>query len=101
MWEDERRGNLLGLNNETPDEEEPDTQVSAISGSGTGDLLDHLVAHMKEDQGAEGVEPDSGLVSVAIVGRPNVGKSSLVNAITGVGDNGVFRVQDTGREVFD
>ena len=67
--------------------------VSAISGSGTGDLLDHLTANLPAPRdGALEVELDRSQVAVAIVGRPNVGKSSLVNAITGEHRAGCDRV---------
>jgi GTP-binding protein len=53
--------------------------ISAISGSGTGELLDALVEHLPEDF----VDETSGLPRFAIVGQPNVGKSSLLNMLTG------------------
>jgi GTP-binding protein len=51
--------------------------VSAVSGSGTGDLLDRVVEELPEEQ--EEVRPE--LPRLAVIGRPNVGKSSFVNAL--------------------
>lgn len=54
--------------------------ISATSGSGTGELLDELIKHF-EDDGIE--DPDYGVPKISILGRPNVGKSSFLNALLG------------------
>ncbi|RMG22578.1 MAG: ribosome biogenesis GTPase Der [Bacteroidetes bacterium] len=69
--------------------------VSAINGGGTGELLDRVVELLPE----EGEEEDtSGIPRFAIVGRPNVGKSSLVNALLGQEANIVTPIAGTTRD---
>jgi GTP-binding protein len=71
--------------------------VSAINGSGTGDLLDAVVNALPENEGA--IE-DPGIPRIAIVGRPNVGKSSLTNALLGEERNIVTPVAGTTRDTI-
>jgi GTP-binding protein len=68
--------------------------VSAINGSGTGELLDELVKLLPE----ESAEEDTDLPKFAVVGRPNVGKSSLVNALLGYERNIVTEIAGTTRD---
>lgn len=70
--------------------------VSAISGSGTGDLLDAIVRHLPEGSDAE--EEGFDCPRIAIVGRPNAGKSSLVNAFIGEERNIVTDLAGTTRD---
>ena len=68
--------------------------IAGITGSGTGDLLDAVVADFTE--GEEEVEDT--LPRIAVVGRPNVGKSSFINAITGTERNIVTPIAGTTRD---
>jgi len=68
--------------------------ISSMSGSGTGDLLDELILHFEEDPDKEEID----LPKFAIVGRPNVGKSSFVNALIGKDQNIVTDIAGTTRD---
>ena len=69
--------------------------ISSMSGSGTGDMMDAILAALPEDAKAE-VEED--LPRITIVGRPNVGKSSLTNALLGEERNIVTDIAGTTRD---
>ncbi len=73
--------------------------VSAAQGLGTGDLLDRLVELLPEDDEIGDAEED--VVRLAIIGRPNVGKSSLVNAFLGRERVIVSDVAGTTRDAID
>ena len=72
--------------------------ISAINGSGTGELLDELVRSFPKDdpESDETVE----LPKFAVVGKPNVGKSSMINALTGEERNIVTDVAGTTRDTI-
>lgn len=70
--------------------------VSAANGSGTGELLDEIVKEFDSED--ESSLADEGLPRIAIVGKPNVGKSSLVNALTGKERNIVTNISGTTRD---
>ena len=72
--------------------------IAAVSGSGTGDLMDRLVEELKKVQNTEKNEEVLNLPKITIVGRPNVGKSSLTNALLGEERNIVTPVAGTTRD---
>lgn len=69
--------------------------ISSINGSGTGEVMDAVVAALPEDSKSE--LPDD-LPKFAVVGRPNVGKSSLTNALLGTERNIVTPIAGTTRD---
>ena len=73
-------------------------EISAIHGHGTGDLLDWVLENIPEDSGGD---EDSDVIKVAIVGKPNVGKSSLLNRILGEERVIVSDVAGTTRDAID
>jgi GTP-binding protein len=75
--------------------------VSSLHGTGTGDLLDHIVTMLKELPEAPAQENTDGAIDIAIIGRPNAGKSSLTNALSGQGRSIVSDVAGTTRDAID
>ena len=71
--------------------------ISSVSGSGTGDLLDQVISHFRE----ETVEDTDHLPRITIVGRPNVGKSSTINALVGQERNIVTDIAGTTRDTLN
>ena len=72
--------------------------IAAISGSGTGDLLDEVVDSFETKEFEDKFE---GLPRIAIVGRPNAGKSTLINALLGEERNIVTDVAGTTRDSIE
>jgi len=70
--------------------------ISAASGSGTGDLLDSVVQHLSDQK----EEINENLPKITVVGRPNVGKSSIVNAFLGNDRNIVTPLAGTTRDTI-
>ncbi len=75
--------------------------ISSIQGTGTGDLLDRIVEELPPLEETEEAEEEEDTPRIAIVGRPNVGKSSLLNAILGVQRSIVSEVPGTTRDAID
>lgn len=73
-------------------------QVSSIHGHGTGDLLDEVIKFLPKQE--EDDEDDS-IIKVAVIGKPNVGKSSLINAISGEERAIVSDIAGTTRDATD
>jgi len=71
--------------------------ISAMSGSGSGELLDELVKQLPDPQEEEDLE----LPRIALIGRPNVGKSSLCNALLGFDRTLVTEIAGTTRDTID
>ncbi len=67
--------------------------ISSMTGSGTGELLDDVVKHFEDAP-----EEENSLPKITVVGRPNVGKSSLVNALMGIERNIVTPIAGTTRD---
>ena len=72
--------------------------VSSVHGHGTGDLLDEVVKYLPKD---DSEEDESEVINVAVIGKPNAGKSSLINAIAGEERSIVSDIAGTTRDAID
>ncbi len=72
--------------------------VSSVHGHGTGDLLDAVMEHIDD---AEFEETDEDVINVAVIGKPNAGKSSLINFISGEERSIVSNIAGTTRDAID
>ena len=72
--------------------------VSSVHGHGTGDLLDEVIKYLPDE---EEDEFESEIINVAVIGKPNAGKSSLVNAVTGEERSIVSDIAGTTRDAID
>ena len=72
--------------------------LSSVHGSGTGDILDEVLAALPDEE-AEEVEDDS--IKVAVIGKPNAGKSSMINRIVGQNRLIVSNIAGTTRDAVD
>ena len=72
--------------------------ISSQTGSGTGDLLDEVIKYF---QTPGGEDPDAGIPRIAIIGRPNVGKSSFLNVLTGQERSIVTDIAGTTRDAIN
>lgn len=72
--------------------------VSSVHGHGTGDLLDEVFKHLPKEEEAE---EDEDVINVAVIGKPNAGKSSLINAISGEERSIVSDIAGTTRDAID
>ena len=73
--------------------------VSSVHGHGTGDLLDEVIKYFPEE--SEDEAEDEEVINVAVIGKPNVGKSSLINRISGTNRAIVSNIAGTTRDTTD
>lgn len=69
--------------------------ISSQNGTGTGELLDEVISHFKDDNHED---PNKGIPKIAVLGRPNAGKSSYVNALLGTSRSIVTDIAGTTRD---
>ncbi|NWJ49235.1 MAG: ribosome biogenesis GTPase Der [Bacteroidetes bacterium] len=72
--------------------------ISSVNGLGTGELLDEVVTHFESKTESETTAEKDDLPKICVVGRPNVGKSSFINALLGIDRNIVTDIAGTTRD---